>query len=448
MIKKSEMKKYRIPGYIILLFVIIGFNFDLINATVQHGYPKVDYTKYLNRRYKKEKRFKTKYIIIHTSEAGKSSTLRTLSKGKKVGNHRTNGGHANYAIARDGYVYRILDHRYRADHTGLSMWNGLSDLSSYSVGIELVGYHYGNITTLQYRSLSYLLKELKKIYSLKDKDILTHCQVSYGRPNFWFHSNHRGRKRCALNFEPVKAGLRDWWEYDPDVRARRLTADFQISRIFYGKKHLLARNSSIPVSAENGEPVRKSVAVLSSIKISNILSKENTAWNIAGEDYNKPDTSYILPGGDTLRGDELGKKIGWENIPAGTRVLLNHPEKKEKKSGPLLEITETYTAWSYAGSDYNKDSTFYFFPEGKFISGNKLRDWDSFPNGVKMLLGYETPKRLKPVRGKTAWGYAGRRFNKSETVYYIPGKGVVTGDKMEDFSNLPGGSMIFLKKEE
>lgn len=441
-------KKNRFRAIILtisLLFVSISFDSIISGSGVKSKYPFIDYRKYLNKNFKKIERKSTKFIIVHTSEAGKSSTLRTLSKGKKVGNHRTNGGHANYAIARDGYVYRILDHRYRADHTGLSMWNGLSDLSSYSVGIELVGYHYGNITTLQYRSLSYLLRELKKIYSLKDKDILTHCQVSYGRPNFWFHSNHRGRKRCALNFEPVKAGLRDWWEYDPDVRARRLTADFQISKIFYEKKSLLARKMNLLKRGNSTASPGISVATVSSINISNIISHENTAWNIAGEDYDKPETSYILPGGTVVRGDKLGKAVGWDKIPKGTKVLLNHPETVEKKEGPLLSITETYTAWSYAGKDYRKKSTFYFFPKGKYLSGDKLTDWDSFPVGVKMLIGYRGPFKIKSLIGKTPWGYAGRSHNKKETIYFIPGEGVFTGDKMKSFNDLPKGSLIFIK---
>lgn len=435
---------------ILLVLYLFIFNYSISEAAKKSKYPVVDYRKYLNRQFNKVKRNSTRFIIVHTSEAGRVSTLRTLSKGKRVGNHRTRGGHANFAIARDGYVYKILDHKYRADHTGLSMWNGITDLSSYSIGIELVGYHYGNITDMQYRSLSLLLKELQKIYKIEDKNVLTHCQVSYGKPNHWFHSNHRGRKRCALNFEPIRAGLRSWWTFDPDVRAGRLTSDFQISRIFYGRKNLLARKKLLSEKKTVTVPkkdssIKISVASVSPVIISNVISHENTAWNIAGEDYNKPETSYILPNGSTVSGDKLGEKIGWDKIPVGTKIFLNHPAEIEKQAGPLLEIKGDFTAWSYAGKDYKKSTTFYFFPDGRYMNGDKLSDWDSFPTGVKMLIGYKGPFLIKPVKGKTAWGYAGRAYNKKETVYYIPGEGAITGDKMNSFNNLPKGSLIFMK---
>ncbi len=122
--------------------------------------PIISYEKVLNRKFVKRYRKSTRYIIVHTSEAGKRSTLRTLSEGKRIRNYWTKGGHANYMIDRAGKIYRTLNHRYRADHVGLSMWNGLTDLSSHSLGIELVGFHYGEISKQQYSSLKKLLKSL------------------------------------------------------------------------------------------------------------------------------------------------------------------------------------------------------------------------------------------------------------------------------------------------
>ena len=114
----------------------------------------IDYRRQLNPGFKKVKRAKTSYIIVHTSELGLNPTLKVISKGKRLsGGRRTLGGHTHYVIARDGRTYRMLDRRYKADHAGLSMWNGETDISKISIGIELVGYHYSPITTHQYRAI-------------------------------------------------------------------------------------------------------------------------------------------------------------------------------------------------------------------------------------------------------------------------------------------------------
>ena len=112
----------------------------------------IDYRPQLNPEYKKIERKHTRYLIVHTSELGLDTTLRVVSKGKQFRNgRRTDGGHTHYVIARDGRTYRILDKKWTADHAGTSMWDGRSDLSQMSIGIELVGYHYAPITDKQYR---------------------------------------------------------------------------------------------------------------------------------------------------------------------------------------------------------------------------------------------------------------------------------------------------------
>lgn len=453
----------------------------------------IDYRKHLNKRFKKVHRASTRYIIVHTSEAGLSSTLRTLSRGKSMGRYRTVGGHSHYAIARDGRVYRILSHNIRADHAGLSMWNGVEDISSHSLGIELVGFHYGSITSQQYHSLSLLLNQLQRLYKIKDKNVLTHSQVSYGRPNIWFKRSHRGRKRCALNFERERAGLKDAWHYDPDVRKGRLLRDHHIYAMFYKRKPRKVTNkepeevqtaavaqtqppvtTSPPVNATGSgqEPalpktstpsnptgeapttavstgVAESGAITVNLKsvnnVSNIISKLNTAWNIAGEDYDDSTTLYILPDNRRVRGDQLGNLIGWNNIPRGTTVLVNQSPELQEKKGPIFTITREFTAWSFAQRDYRKHSTFYFLPDGRVRSGNRMSDWDDLPNGTRMIIGYKGPISIRNVRGQTPWGIAGRAHNSPETIYLIPGIGLRTGDEVKDFSDLPRGASLFLK---
>ena len=125
-------------------------------------------------------------------------------------------------IARNGQTYRILDKKYRANHAGLSMWNGETGINRSSVGIELVGYHNRDITASQYKSVRFLIELLKNTYRLDNRAVLTHSQVAYAKPNPQKPYNHRGRKHCARNFDRIRAGIGPTWPYDPDVKAGRL----------------------------------------------------------------------------------------------------------------------------------------------------------------------------------------------------------------------------------
>ena len=261
----------------------------------------IDYRSNLNPLFKKVKRERTKYIIVHTSETDLETALKLVSKGKQDGDKWiSSGGHAHYVIARDGQTYRVLEETYRANHAGLSMWNGETNISRVSVGIELVGYHDADITENQYRTVRILIHKLKNTYHLDDRSVLTHSQVAYAKPNRWISLNHRGRKNCARNFDRTHAGLGPTWPYDPDVRAGRLMADLELASIFYGQK----------VKTDPGQA-------------SNIIDGNRTAWTIAGDKYDSPDTIYQLPDGWFLSGNRVGQKIGWNQIPAGTKILFD-----------------------------------------------------------------------------------------------------------------------------
>ncbi len=393
----------------------------------QHGI--VDHRKRLNPRFKKKMRSRTDLIIVHTSELGLDATLRVVSGGKHMDNGRsTPGGHANYVIARNGRTYRVLDRRYRADHAGLSMWNGVKNISSISVGIELVGYHNAPITRDQYHALGRLLHILKQVYRLNDRDILTHSQVAYGRPNPWFSKNHRGRKRCAKNFERPKAGLGAGWSFDPDVRAGRLTADPILATVFY-------------ISQDRVTAVLPSP---SKVQGPNLISKENSAWSIAGEDYNDASTVYILPDGRSWPGNRVEKKIGWSHLPPGTRVLLNQDtaQVKVQVKNPVKKISGRMTAWSHAGLDYRSDTTIYFLPSGRISQGSAILDWDDLPQGTRLMVGYKGPYLI--TKKKTAYKIAGQQYKNKSVVYHYPGGRLVTGDEILDFSDLPVGVTLYL----
>ncbi|MBI5141605.1 MAG: N-acetylmuramoyl-L-alanine amidase [Nitrospirae bacterium] len=402
----------------------------------------IDFRRHVSSRFEKTVRASTRYIIVHTSEGGLESTLRSVLHGKCSSTDRTLGGHAHFVIARDGRIFRTLDIRLKANHAGLSMWNGEDDLNESSVGIELVAYHYADITDSQYASLGRLLGQLRKTYRLDDLAVLTHSQVAYGKPNQWFKDNHRGRKRCAQNFERARAGLGPTWDFDPDVRAGRLSPDPQLAALLYPV-------SSGPVS----ETPRTAAG-------SNVITKDNTAWTIAGDDYNAPDTIYQLPDGSAVAGDKIASSIGWDRVPHGTVVLLNQEQDEREQepnqqalqalkpaaepalkptrpaSGPVKLISRGRNAWELAGADYRKKTTIYFYPNGRIMNGNRIRDWDDIPRGTKVLIGYSGPLRLRG--GKLKGGLP------DDAVLLLPGNRLVTANNAKNAGRLPKSARVFV----
>jgi len=418
-------KKFAI---IVIICVFCLFNLPSLSAAFtqaeRYSFQRsiVDFRSRLNPKYKKVHRKKTKHIIVHTSELGLKTTLRVVSKGKHLRNgRRTNGGHAHYVIARNGRTYRILDKKYVADHAGRSMWNGETDISRISIGIELVGYHYAPISEKQYRSVGMLIDILQDVYDLNDRSVLTHSQVAYGLPNRWFKEVHRGRKRCAKNFIRTKAGLGSTWPYDPDVRAGILMADAQLSEVFYGQ-HKIDHQ----------------------LDEANVISKRNTAWAIAGEDYDSVTTVYKFPNGRQYTGDQIADEVGWNRIPAKTVVLLNHESsyKLIKDNGPIKTISNGNTAWSLAGKLYNNETTIYFLPSGQIKPGSMINDWDDLPAKTRLIIGYKGPYRLN--KDRTAFRIAGFKYKDQKTIYYLPSKKLLNGNEIRDFSQLPIGTYIFL----
>jgi len=380
----------------------------------------VDYRSRLNARFKKVERKQTKYIIVHTSELGLNKTLRVVSSGKHFHNgQRTDGGHTHYVIARNGRTYRILDKKYIADHAGISMWDGETDISKISIGIELVGYHYSPITEDQYQAVGILIDILQDVYGLNDWAVLTHSQVAYGRPNQWHRKNHRGRKRCAKNFIRSKAKVSPTWTYDPDVLAGRLAADSQLSEIFYGGKEFYADED-------------------------NIITRSNTAWSIAGEDFDSETTVYKFPDGHIYTGDQISDKIGWNRIPSKTIVLINQENSFDliKSEGLIKTISDGLTAWLFAGKEYNRETTIYFLPSGIIKLGSTISDWDDLPTSTRLIIGYRGPYRLHENR--TAYRIAGLKYRDQKTIYYLPPNELLGGDEIKDFSQLPAGTLIFL----
>ncbi|NLG59614.1 MAG: N-acetylmuramoyl-L-alanine amidase [Gammaproteobacteria bacterium] len=72
-------------------------------------------------------------IVVHfTQQESVEQSLRTLSTGNSHGPVSS-----HYLIGKDGRLYQLVADGHRAWHAGAGSWGGLTDVNSFSIGIEL-----------------------------------------------------------------------------------------------------------------------------------------------------------------------------------------------------------------------------------------------------------------------------------------------------------------------
>ena len=326
------------------------------------------------------------------------------------------------------------------------MWEGRSSVDNYSIGIEVVGYHNKDITDAQYVALRELLRQLKSFYGIADKNILTHSMVAYGRPNRFHHNNHRGRKRCGMIFaQPdvrARLGLKAKPERDNDVVAGRLrVGDGDLYRFLY------TRWPKETLVASAGKPEVPAPAPIEPPAESSRIDANWTAWNIARERYNDPSTTYVLPDGKRLRGDQIQD---WTQIPTGTQVLLGETDDSQSFEGFLEIGKDGDTPQALAGTAYASATTIYFFPDGLIRTGAELkrrRSWRELLNkatkGTRVLVGYIYGGHVKTRRSPKS--IAGAKWNYPSTYYRYPDGTILSGDDI-DINDIPAGTLVFCQE--
>ena len=92
---------------------------------------------------------------------------------------------SHYVVDRDGTLYRLVDEEKRAWHAGRSFWQGITDLNSHSIGIELVngGHAYGPepYPQVQISAVSALCNDLTGRYKIMPQNILAHSDIAPAR---------------------------------------------------------------------------------------------------------------------------------------------------------------------------------------------------------------------------------------------------------------------------
>ncbi len=373
---------------------------------------------------------KTDYIILHTTEGSETGSLNKIRR----------YGEAHYFVTLRGKVYRIITREKIALHTGRSMWEGQRTVDNFSLGIEVVGYHNKDIAAAQYGALKELLRQLKNLYRIPDDRVLTHSMVAYGSPNRFHSENHRGRKRCGMIFARpdvrARLGLNGKPEADRDVAEGRLrVADPELHRFLYARA---------PAQSEPGKVAQEAPAIVPIPAEPTVIEKGVTPWSIARERYNHADTTYILPAGERLRGDQIGD---WSRIPVGTRVVLAELGENQGFEGFREIGRDGNTPRDLAGAAYADKTTIYFFPDGLVRTGFELKQKKSTrnllekpPKGTRLLVGYVYGGHVKARRSPRS--IAGVKWNYPSTYYRFPDGRIRSGDEV-DASEIPAQTLVF-----
>jgi hypothetical protein len=400
---------------------VLGAVFLLLAVGLGQAAWALDITNaYSSRNRERPRRKSTQFIILHTTEGSKTSSLHKLQK----------NGEAHYLVDTGGKVYRIIDKSRVAFHAGRSMWSGRTNLDTVSVGVEIVGYHNKSLTSAQYRAVRELVDQLQGIYKVPDSRVLTHSAVAYGTPNRWHKKNHRGRKRCAMllakTSSRTKLGLSPGPSYDPDVREGRLiVADQYLAKILYGS----ARERVTAVARFTGSDAQT-------------ISAGRSAWDIARDKYKDHETRYIFPDGTEQRGDEVRD---WKKIPQGTRVVLNGGTGRENKQELVKEIgKDGNSAWNLAGDEYASRTTIYLFADGRVRMGDQLskNELSSLPKGTRVLVGYTYGGKVTPKR--SAFDICGKKWNFPSTFYRLSDGTIQPGDTITERS-IPRDAVVFFQ---
>ncbi|WP_245586430.1 N-acetylmuramoyl-L-alanine amidase [Olivibacter sitiensis] len=113
-------------------------------------------------------------ILHHTAQDSVQQTFRTFTLAHTEAS-------AHYVIGKDGKIYQMLNDYLRAWHAGSGKWQGITDLNSISLGIELDNNGKAPYPDVQIQSLCTLLDSLCTNYKIPRANIIGHGDVSPSR---------------------------------------------------------------------------------------------------------------------------------------------------------------------------------------------------------------------------------------------------------------------------
>ena len=222
-------------------------------------------------------------------------------------------------------------------------------------------------------------------------------------------------------------------DFDPDVKAGRLmNADAWLADFIYNQRGFL--------KAGGDSPDRGGRTTISTP--SNVIGPKCSAWDIARDAYNSPETVYLFPDGTKKRGNEISK---WNQIPVGTKVYVGEVIDGNTRDSLRKVGRGGEKASEIAGESAAENTTFYFFPDGRVCAGSDLsqKELALLPEGTSVLVGYVLGGVVSTRN--SAFQVCGSKWNMPSTLYYLPDGTFKWGDEINE-KKIPAGSRVFYCK--
>lgn len=143
---------------------------------------------------------KPRLIVIHQTEMESAeAALKVLHSQNAQGRVS-----AHYLIANNGKLYQLVEDNQRAWHAGVGSWQGMTDINSVSIGIELDNNGSEPFEERQILSLIRLLDDLCKRFNIPRDAIIGHADLAPSRKSD--PSRHFPWQRLA------QAGFGQWYD--------------------------------------------------------------------------------------------------------------------------------------------------------------------------------------------------------------------------------------------
>lgn len=126
-----------------------------------------------------ERKLPVSILVLHYTgmESGQAAIDRLADPEAKVSAH--------YVVEEDGNIIQMVEEENRAWHAGVSSWNGITDVNSASIGIEIVngGHDYGlpDFPEEQIGAVLWLSQEIMKRHNVSARNVVGHSDVAPGR---------------------------------------------------------------------------------------------------------------------------------------------------------------------------------------------------------------------------------------------------------------------------
>lgn len=117
-----------------------------------------------------------KLVILHYTgmQSGEAALQRLCDPAAKVSAH--------YVVEEDGRIFQLVDEQRRAWHAGKSYWQGMRDINSNSIGIEIVnpGHEFGYrpFPQAQMQAVRDVCADIQQRYGLPPEAFIGHSDIA------------------------------------------------------------------------------------------------------------------------------------------------------------------------------------------------------------------------------------------------------------------------------